>query len=77
MNVSLVITKGNCGAVDTENYSCHGYYIIVFSSSLYILRAGLNIDGQVISSGEIVCEGNYFFQLTSIIVIVFLPDHFL
>ena len=51
MNVSLIITKGNYGAIDADNSSCHGYYIIRFYSSLYTLQSGLNIDGQVIYSG--------------------------
>ena len=51
MNVSLIITKGNYGAIDADNSSCHGYYIIRFSSSLYTLQSDLNIYGQVISSG--------------------------
>ena len=51
MNVSFIITKGNYGAIDAENSSCHGYYIIRIFSSLYTLQLDLNINGQVISSG--------------------------
>ena len=43
---------------------CHGYYIIEFSSSTYTLQADLSIDGKVISSGEMVCEGTYFFPMS-------------
>ena len=35
MNMSLIITEGKYGAIDTDDYSCHGYYIIKFSSSPY------------------------------------------
>ena len=63
MNMSLIITEEKYGAIDTENYSCHGYFIIKFSSSPYNLQADLIIDGQVISSGKIICEGNYFFLI--------------
>ena len=52
--------EGNYGAIDTDYYSCHGCYIIKFSSSPYTLQADLSIDGQVISSGEMVCKGTYF-----------------
>ena len=55
--------KVKYGAIDTDHSSCHGYYIIRFSSSPYTLQADLSIDGQVISSGEILCEGNYFFPI--------------
>ena len=51
MNMYLIIPNGNYGAIDADNSSCHGYYIIRFSSSLYTLQSELNIDGQVISSG--------------------------
>ena len=48
------------GAIDTDDSSCHGYYIIKFYSSPYTLQSDLSIDGQVISSGEMICEGTYF-----------------
>ena len=50
MNMYLIITNGNYCANDADNSSSHGYYIIRFSSSLYTLQSGLNIDGQVIFS---------------------------
>ena len=71
MNMSLIIMEGHYGDIDSEDYTCNGYYIIKFSSCLYTLQADLSIDGQVISSGEIICEGNYFFQSISIIIFMF------
>ena len=65
MNMSLIIMKGKYGAIDVDNYSCHGYYIIKFSSSTYTLQLDLSIDGQFISSSEMVCEGNYFFPINN------------
>ena len=53
MNMYLIITEVKYGAIDNDDYSCHGYYIIKFSSSTYTLQADLSIDGQVISFGEI------------------------
>ena len=47
MNISLIIMEGKYGAIDTDNYSCHGYYIIKFSSSTYTLQANLIIYVQV------------------------------
>ena len=52
------------GAIDSDNSSCRGYYIIKFYSSSFTLQADLSIDGQVISSGGIVCEGNHFFPIS-------------
>ena len=63
MNISLVIMEVKYGAIDIDNYLCHGYYIIKFSSSPYTLQEYLIIDGQVISSGEILCERTDFFTI--------------
>ena len=63
MNMSLIIMEGIYGAIDTENYSCHGYYIIKFSSYTCNLQADLSIDGQVIYSGVMVCEVTYLFPI--------------
>ena len=69
--MSLINTERNYGAIDADEYTCHGYYIIKFSSYTYTLQYDLSIDGQVIYSGEMVCEGTYFFQSISILIIVF------
>ena len=63
MNMSLIIVKGKYGAIDNDDSSCHGYYIIKFSSSPYTLQVELSIDERVISSGELVHEVNYFFPI--------------
>ena len=63
MNISLTIIEGKYGATVTDYSSCHGCYIINFYSLPYTLQEDLSIDGQVISSGEILCEGNYFFPM--------------
>ena len=53
----MIIIEINYVAIDADNYTCHGYYIIIFSSSTYTLQCDLNVDVQVISSGEMTCEG--------------------
>ena len=63
MNMCLIIIEENYGAIDADYSTYHGYYIIIFSSSLYNLQADLNIDGQVIYSDEMVCEGTYYFPV--------------
>ena len=55
MNMSLIIMEGNYSDIDLDDSTCHGYFIIKFSSSPYILQAESSIDGQVIYSGEMVC----------------------
>ena len=61
--MSLIIIERNYGAIDADYSTYHGYYIIIFSSSLYNLQVDLNIDVQVTSSGEMVCEGTYYFPI--------------
>ena len=63
MNTSLIIIEGKYGAIDTDDYLWHVYYIIKFSSLPYNLQADLSIYGQVILSGEIVFEETYFFSI--------------
>ena len=63
MNMSLIIMEVKYGAIDTDDYSCRGYYIIKFYSYPYTLQADLSIDDKVISSGVIVCEGTYLFPI--------------
>ena len=52
-----------CGAIDTDDYSCRGYYITNFSSFKYTFQADLIIDGQGIYSGKVVFEGTYLFLI--------------
>ena len=36
MNISLIVMEWKYGAIDADDYSCHGYYIIKISSSPYM-----------------------------------------
>ena len=65
MNMSLIIMEGNHGAIDANDSTRHGYYIIKISSSTYTLQEDLSIDGQFISSVEMLCEGTYFFPINT------------
>ena len=64
-SVSLIITKGNYSFIDADNNSCHSYYTFRFYSSTYTPQSDLNIDGQVIFSDVMVCEGTYYFAITT------------
>ena len=61
MNMYLINMQGKYGAIDTDDSSCHGCYIIKFSSSPYIFQEYFSIYGQFILSFDILCEGTYFF----------------
>ena len=63
MNMHLIIMEGKYGEIDTNNSSCHGYYIIKFSTKPYTLEVDLSIDVQVVSAGNILCDGTYFFPI--------------
>ena len=60
-NMSLKIFKDNFVAIDADDNSCHGYYIIIFSSSTYTLQEEFNIHVYIIYSGEMFCEGTHYF----------------
>ena len=38
MKISLIIHKVNYGAIDIDNTSCQGYYVIIFSSYPYTIQ---------------------------------------
>ena len=61
--MSLIIISVKYGSIDDYCSSCRGYYVIKFSSYPYTLQLDLIIDGKVVSSGEMVCEGTYFFPI--------------
>ena len=63
MNMYLIFIEGKYFSIDATYTSCQGYYIIIFSSSTYTLQEDLSIDGQVISSRKILCEGTHFFPI--------------
>ena len=63
MNIYLIIMEVNYGTNNSDDSTFHGYYIIKQSSSTYTLQSDLIIDGEVISSSEMVCGGNFFFPI--------------
>ena len=62
--------EGSYIAVDDDDSSCHGYYSITNISYPCNLQEDLSIDGQVISSSEMVCEVTYIFDSISILIII-------
>ena len=53
----------NYGEIDTHNSSCHGYFIINFSSYTYTLQTDLSTYEHVISYREMIFEGTYLFPV--------------
>ena len=62
--------EGNYGDIYADGYTCNGYYIIKLFSSPYTLQEYLIIGGWVISSSEMVCEGN-FFSISILIIMLY------
>ena len=62
MNVSLITMEVKYDAIDTDDSSCHGYYIIKFYSYPYTLQVDLSNYGQIIYFNEIIYEVTYFFN---------------
>ena len=63
MNIYLIITEEKYSVIYTDDSSYHDYHITKFYSSPYTLQSDLSMDGQVITSGEILCEGTYIFPI--------------
>ena len=59
----LIIVEVNYGDIGDDDFTCHVYYIIIFSSFPYTLQSYFNIYGQVISSDEILCEVAFYFTI--------------
>ena len=60
-NFSLIFNKGNFGVIYSNDTSCHGSYIIIFTFSPYTLQEDLNIYVQVIYFGEMVLRVHIFY----------------
>ena len=56
--------KVKYSAIDADDYSCYGYYIIKFSSSSFTPQSELSTDGQGIYFVEMVCWGKCFFPIS-------------
>ena len=61
INISVIVIELKYGDIDADDFTCHGYYIIKFSSSIYTPQADVSIDGQFISYYKMVREGTYCF----------------
>ena len=47
------------GAINTDDTTTNGFYVIQFVSDAYTLQINTTIDGQVISAGELVVKAQY------------------
>ena len=61
--MSSIISKRNFGAIDAEDTSCQGYYMIIIYSSPHNLQEVLNIYGQVKWYTKVIIS-HYNYQLS-------------
>ena len=58
-NVASLVRLGIYGAINTDDTSTNGYYVIQLLSDAYTLESNTKIDIQVISAGELVVKAKY------------------
>ena len=57
--MASLVQSGMCGAINTDDITTNGFYVIQFLSDAYTLKNNTTIDGQVISDGELVVKAKY------------------
>ena len=51
------------GAINTDDTTTDGLYVIKLLSKSYMLHYNIKTDGQVISAGELVDKAQYLFYM--------------
>ena len=57
--MASLVQLGMYGAINTSDNTKNGLYVIKFISEVYTLQKYITIDGQLISSGELVVKAQY------------------
>ena len=57
--MALLVESGKYGAINTNDAATNGFYVIMFTSEAYTLQYNTTIDGQLITSGELVDKSQY------------------
>ena len=59
-NMASLFQSGMYGAINTDETTKNGFYVIQFISEVYALQKNTIIGGQVISDGELIFKAQYF-----------------
>ena len=51
------------GEINTNDNTSNELYVVKFLSEAYTLQNNTTIDGQIISSGELVVKAQYFWSM--------------
>ena len=58
-NMASLVQSGMYSAIDTDDTTTNGFYVIKLLSDVYKLQDNTTIDGQVIYAGELVVKAQY------------------
>ena len=58
-NMASLVKSGMYGAINTDENTTNGLYVIQFISEAYMLQNNTTINGQVISAGGLVVKVQY------------------
>ena len=58
-NMASLVESSKYGSINTIDTSTNGFYVIMFTSGAYTLQENTTIDGQIITSGELVVKAQY------------------
>ena len=58
-NMASLVQSGMYGAINTDDNTSNGLYVIKFLSEAYTLQNNTAIDGHVISAGELFIKAQY------------------
>ena len=62
-NMASLVQSSMYGAIETDDTTTNGFYVIQFLSEECTLQNNKTIDGQVISAGELVVKAKYLFSI--------------
>ena len=57
--MASLVESGKYGAINTNDTSTNGFYVIMFTSGVYKLQENTTIDGQNITAVELVVKAKY------------------
>ena len=57
--MASLVQSGKYDSINTSDTTTNGFYVIKFISEAYTLQNNTTIDGQMISSGELVVKAQY------------------
>ena len=58
-NIAATITANSYGAMNADDPKTDGFYIIQFTSPPYTLQNDIEVNGDKITSGNLVCDAEY------------------